>query len=57
LLVLTVVVKEMKGRAKEAVDLTDDDERKDERKVDKTTGSIKDRVDRAADELKDAVNS
>jgi uncharacterized protein YjbJ (UPF0337 family) len=48
---------EMKGRAKEAVgDLTDDDELKDEGKVDKATGSIKDKVDRASDEVKDAVN-
>jgi uncharacterized protein YjbJ (UPF0337 family) len=48
---------EMKGRAKEAVgDLTDDDELKDEGKVDKATGSIKDKIDRASDEVKDAVN-
>jgi uncharacterized protein YjbJ (UPF0337 family) len=48
---------EMKGRAKEAVgDLTDDDDLKDEGKVDKTTGSVKDKVDRASDEIKDAVN-
>jgi uncharacterized protein YjbJ (UPF0337 family) len=34
---------EMKGRAKEAIgDLTDDDHLKDEGKVDKATGSVKD---------------
>jgi uncharacterized protein YjbJ (UPF0337 family) len=48
---------ELKGRAKEAVgDLTDDDELKDEGKVDKASGSIKDKVDKASDKVKDAVN-
>ena len=48
---------EIKGRAKEAVgDLTDDEELKDEGKVHKTTGSVKDKVDSASDKVKDAVN-
>jgi uncharacterized protein YjbJ (UPF0337 family) len=48
---------QMKGRAKEAAgDLTDDDELKDEGKVDKAGGAIKDRIDKATDKVKDAVN-
>jgi uncharacterized protein YjbJ (UPF0337 family) len=48
---------EMKGRAKEAVgDLTDDDDLKDEGKVDKAGGAIKDKVDKGTDKVKDAVN-
>jgi len=48
---------EMRGRAKEAVgDLTDDDHLKDEGKVDKATGSVKDKVENASDRLKDAVD-
>ena len=48
---------EMKGRAKEAVgDLTDDDDLKDEGKVDKASGAIKDKVDKGTDKVKDAVN-
>jgi uncharacterized protein YjbJ (UPF0337 family) len=47
----------MKGRTKEAVgDLTDDDDLKDEGKVDKATGSAKDKLNRAADKVKDVVN-
>jgi uncharacterized protein YjbJ (UPF0337 family) len=47
---------EAKGRVKEAAgDLTDDDSLKNEGKVDKTTGSVKDKVDDAADKVKDAV--
>jgi uncharacterized protein YjbJ (UPF0337 family) len=47
---------EMKGRAKQAVgDLTDDDDLKDEGKVDKASGAIKDKVDTASDMVKDAV--
>jgi uncharacterized protein YjbJ (UPF0337 family) len=50
-------VDKMKGRAKEAVgDLTDDDDLKDEGKVDKATGSVKDKLNRAADKAKDVVN-
>ncbi|MGE0795790.1 MAG: CsbD family protein, partial [Acidimicrobiia bacterium] len=41
---------ELKGRAKEAVgDLTDDDSRKREGKVDKTAGKVKEAVGDAAD--------
>ncbi len=48
---------ELKGRAKEAVgDLTDDDDLKDEGKVDKAGGRVKDKVDRVADKVKDVVN-
>ncbi|HET6835784.1 MAG TPA: CsbD family protein [Acidimicrobiales bacterium] len=48
---------QMKGRAKEAAgDLTDDDELKDEGKVDKAGGVIKDKIDKATDKVKDAVN-
>jgi uncharacterized protein YjbJ (UPF0337 family) len=48
---------EMKGRAKEAVgDLTDDDDLKDEGKVDKASGAIKDKIDKVTDKVKGAVN-
>ncbi|HEY6698217.1 MAG TPA: CsbD family protein [Acidimicrobiales bacterium] len=48
---------EMKGRAKQAVgDLTDDDDLKDEGKVDKASGAVKEKVDKASDKVKDAVN-
>ena len=48
---------QMKGRAKEAAgDLTDDDELKDEGKVDKAGGAIKDKIDKATEKVKDAVN-
>ena len=44
---------ETKGRIKEAAgDLTDDDELKNEGKVDKATGSVKDAVDKVADKIK-----
>jgi uncharacterized protein YjbJ (UPF0337 family) len=50
-------VDKVKGRAKEAVgDVTDDDDLKREGKVDKATGSIKDKVDKAADKAKNVVN-
>ena len=46
-----------KGRVKEAAgDLTDDQSLKNEGKVDKATGSIKDKVGDAADKVKDTVN-
>jgi uncharacterized protein YjbJ (UPF0337 family) len=46
-----------KGRAKQAAgDLTDDQSLKNEGKVDKATGSIKDKVGGAADKVKDVVN-
>jgi uncharacterized protein YjbJ (UPF0337 family) len=45
---------ELKGRAKEAVgDLTDDDSLKAEGKVDRAEGSTKDKIDDAADKVKD----
>lgn len=48
---------EMKGRAKEAAgDLTDDDDLEREGKVDKVSGSIKEKIGRAADKAKDAIN-
>jgi uncharacterized protein YjbJ (UPF0337 family) len=48
---------EMRGRAKEAVgDLTDDDDLKDEGKVDRASGAIKDKLDKGTDKVKDAVN-
>jgi uncharacterized protein YjbJ (UPF0337 family) len=44
---------EAKGRIKEAAgDLTDDDELKNEGKVDKATGSVKGAVDKVADKIK-----
>ena len=50
-------VDEAKGRVKEAAgDLTNDQSLKNEGKVDKATGSIKDKVGDAADKVKDAVN-
>jgi uncharacterized protein YjbJ (UPF0337 family) len=48
---------EMKGRVKEAAgDLTDDDDLKDEGRVDKATGKAKEKVDRAADKVKDVID-
>ena len=48
---------EMKGRAKEAAgDLTDDEDLRNEGKVDRATGSIKEKLGRAADKIKDAVS-
>jgi uncharacterized protein YjbJ (UPF0337 family) len=47
---------EAKGRAKEAAgDIADDKDLKKEGKVDRATGSVKDKVDDAADKVKDAV--
>jgi uncharacterized protein YjbJ (UPF0337 family) len=46
-----------KGKVKEAAgDLTDDQSLKNEGKVDKATGSIKDKVGGAADKVKNVVN-
>lgn len=46
-----------KGRAKEAAgSLTDDQSLKNEGKVDKATGQVKDKVGGAADKVKDVVN-
>ena len=48
---------DLKGRAKEAGgDLTGDKSMKNEGKVDRATGSVKDAVGGAADKAKDAVN-
>jgi uncharacterized protein YjbJ (UPF0337 family) len=46
-----------KGRVKEAAgDVTDDQSLKNEGKVDKATGTVKDKVGGAADKIKDVVN-
>ena len=50
-------VDEGKGRIKEAAgSLTDDKSLKNEGKVDKASGSVKDKVGDAADKAKDVVN-
>jgi uncharacterized protein YjbJ (UPF0337 family) len=47
---------DLKGRAKEAAgDLTNDDSLKNEGKVDRASGSVKDKVGDAADKVKDAL--
>jgi uncharacterized protein YjbJ (UPF0337 family) len=47
---------DLKGRAKEAAgDLTDDDSLKNEGKVDRASGAVKDKVGDAADSVKDAL--
>jgi uncharacterized protein YjbJ (UPF0337 family) len=47
---------DLKGRAKEAAgDLTDDKSLKNEGKVDRASGSIKDKVGDAADKAKDVL--
>jgi uncharacterized protein YjbJ (UPF0337 family) len=49
--------RESAGKVKEAAgDLTDDESLKNEGKVDKASGSVKDAVGGAADKVKDAVN-
>jgi uncharacterized protein YjbJ (UPF0337 family) len=48
---------DLKGRAKEAAgDLTDNDSLKNEGKVDRASGTVKDKVGDAADGVKDAIN-
>ena len=48
---------DVKGRVKEAAgDLTDDQGLKNEGKVDRATGSVKDAVGNVGDKAKDAVN-
>jgi uncharacterized protein YjbJ (UPF0337 family) len=48
---------DLKGRAKEAAgDLTDDESLKNEGRVDRGQGKVKDGVDKAGDKLKDVVN-
>jgi uncharacterized protein YjbJ (UPF0337 family) len=47
---------DLKGRAKEAAgDLTDDDNLKNEGKVDRASGAVKDKVGDAADKVKDGL--
>jgi uncharacterized protein YjbJ (UPF0337 family) len=47
---------DLKGRAKEAAgDLTDDESLKNEGKVDRASGAVKDKVGDAADKVKDAL--
>ena len=47
-----------KGRLKEAAgDLTDNQDLRNEGKVDKAAGAVKDKVSDAADKVKDAINS
>ena len=47
---------DLKGRAKEAAgDLTNDDSLKNEGKVDRASGSVKDKVGDAADKVKDVL--
>lgn len=49
---------ELKGRAKEAAgEVTGNDELRREGKADQTEGKVKQGVDRAGDEVKDAVES
>jgi uncharacterized protein YjbJ (UPF0337 family) len=49
-------IDEAKGRAKEAVgDLTDDQDLKNEGKVDRAAGKVKDKVEDAADKIKDKL--
>ena len=46
-----------KGKVKEAAgDLTDDQDLKNEGKIDKAAGKVKDVVEDAADKVKDTVN-
>jgi uncharacterized protein YjbJ (UPF0337 family) len=50
-------IDDLKGRAKQAAgDLTDDQGLKNEGKVDKAEGGVKDAADDAGDKLKDVVN-
>ena len=45
---------DVKGRGKEAIgDLTDNDDLKREGKVDRATGTVKEKIDDAADAVKD----
>jgi uncharacterized protein YjbJ (UPF0337 family) len=47
---------DLKGRAKEAAgDLTNDDSLKNEGKVDRASGAVKDKVGDAADKVKDTL--
>jgi uncharacterized protein YjbJ (UPF0337 family) len=47
----------LKGRVKEAGgDLTGDQSLKNEGKVDRATGGVKDKIGKAGDKVKDAIN-
>ena len=47
---------DLKGRVKEAAgDLTNDDSLKNEGKVDRAAGTVKDKLDDATDKVKDVV--
>jgi uncharacterized protein YjbJ (UPF0337 family) len=47
---------DLKGRVKEAAgDLTDDQDLKNEGRVDRATGTVKDKVGDAGDKVKDAI--
>ena len=49
---------DMKGRAKEAAgSLTDDEDLKREGKLDQAVAGVKDKVDQAAEKVRDAVSS
>jgi uncharacterized protein YjbJ (UPF0337 family) len=49
-------IDDAKGRAKEAAgDLTGDQDLKDEGKIDRATGKVKDVADNVADKVKDAL--
>jgi uncharacterized protein YjbJ (UPF0337 family) len=55
---LAMSTDEAKGRLKEAAgDLTDDDDLKREGKIDRAEGAAKQKVDEAADKVKDALRS
>jgi uncharacterized protein YjbJ (UPF0337 family) len=48
---------DIKGRAKEAAgDITDDDDLRREGQMDRAGGSIKDKVGRVVDKVKDAIS-
>ena len=48
---------QMKGRAKEAAgDLTNDDDLRREGKVDRASGTLKEKLDRMTDKVKDALS-
>jgi uncharacterized protein YjbJ (UPF0337 family) len=50
-------IDDAKGRVKQAAgDITDDDSLKNEGRVDKATGKVKDAVEGASDKVKDVVN-
>ena len=49
---------EAKGRAKEAVgDLTDDDDLRSEGKVDRASGTAKDKVETVKDKVRDGIDN